>query len=50
MCTWDSIVSSSAGSGAVVFSGGVDCVLACGVILVHMGFTVSGTRGKLVSH
>ena len=35
-------MSSGAGSGAVVFSGGIDGVLACGVVLVHVGFTVSG--------
>ena len=33
---------SSAGSSAVVFSGGVDSVLACGVIVVDMGLTLSG--------
>ena len=32
---------SGAGSSAVVFSGGVDGVLACGVVLVHVGFAVS---------
>ena len=32
---------SGAGSGAGVFSGGVDGMLACGVVLVHVGLTVS---------
>ena len=32
---------SSASSGAVVFGGGVDGVLACSVVLVHMGLTMS---------
>ena len=42
--TWDSVLSSGAGSGAVMFSGGVDGVLAQAVHVVDMGFTVSATK------
>ena len=42
--TWDTVVSCGADSGAVVFSGGVDGVLACGVVVVHVGFTVPAIR------
>ena len=38
---------SGTGSGAVVFSGRVDGVLACGVVLVHVGFTVSETKERI---
>ena len=41
---------SSTGSGAVVFSGGVDGVLARCVVLVHVDLAVSEIKGKLRNH
>ena len=44
--TWDSVLGSGAGSGAVMFGGGVDSVLAQTVHVVDMGLTVSATKIK----
>ena len=47
--TWDSIVCGGASSSAVMFCGGIDSVLAFGVVLVHVCFTVSGNSGKIAT-
>ena len=45
--TWDSVLGGGSGSGAVVFSGGVDGVLAQTVHVVNVGFTVPATKNPI---
>ena len=45
--TWDSVLGSGTGSGAVVFSGCVDGVLAQTVHVVDTGLTVSATNDQV---
>ena len=39
--TWDAIISCSASSSAVIFSNGVNSLLAPGIVVVHAGLTLS---------
>ena len=39
-CTWNAIKRCGTGTSAVILSGGVHGLLAPGVVLVHVGFTL----------
>ena len=45
--TWDSVLGCGASSGAVVFSGGVNGVLAQTIHVVDAGLTVSATNDQV---